>query len=239
MKPRSARDASETVSPTPLDYAPWRATALGAVTERLERTAVLELAGPLDGRDLLDVGCGDGALAAAAARAGARVTGLDRSADVLAVARARAAAGGLAVELQVGDARSLPFPAGRFDVVVAVTVLCFVDDPARAIGEMARVLRPGGVLVVGELGRWSAWAAWRRLRSWFAPTAWRRARFWSTGELRALVAGAGLVPGAERGAAFYPPLGAAARLLERLDPSLGRVTRFGAAFVALAGRRPG
>jgi ubiquinone/menaquinone biosynthesis C-methylase UbiE len=76
------------VSSTPLDYAPWRATTLGAITERLER-AVLDLAGPLDGRDVLDVGCGDGAYALAAARAVARVTGLDRAAAVLVAMAAR------------------------------------------------------------------------------------------------------------------------------------------------------
>ncbi len=224
---------------TPLEYAPWRATPLGAITERLERTVVLDLAGPLEGRDVLDVGCGDATYALAAARAGARVTGLDRSAAALAAARDRAASERLAVDLQVGDAGTLPFPAARFDVVLAVTVLCFVEEPARAVAEMARVLRPGGVLVLGELGRWSTWAAWRRLRSLAGATTWRTARFWSAGELRSLLRGAGLVPGTERGAAFYPPLGMAARLLEPIDLYLGRATRLGAAFVAVAARQPG
>jgi 2-polyprenyl-3-methyl-5-hydroxy-6-metoxy-1,4-benzoquinol methylase len=223
---------------TPLDYAPWRATALGAVTERLERTAVLDLAGPLEGRDVLDVGCGDGAYALAAARAGARVAGLDRSADAVGAARARAEAEGLAVDLRVADAGALPFSAARFDVVLAVTVLCFVDEPAQVVAEMTRVLRPGGVLVLGELCRWSVWAAWRRLRAWAGSTTWRAARFWSPEELRSSLRDAGLVPAAERGAAFYPPVGAAARVLEPLDPLLGRATRLGAAFVAIAARKP-
>jgi SAM-dependent methyltransferase len=228
-----------TLSATPLEYAPWRATTLGSITERLERAVVLDLSGPLEGRDVLDVGCGDGAYALAAARAGARVTGLDRSAAVLDAARARAAGEGLAVDLQVGDASVLPFSAERFDVVLAVTVLCFVQEPPQVVAEMARVLRPGGVLVLGELGRWSAWAGWRRLRALAGSRTWRAARFWSPGELRSLVRGAGLVPGASRGAAFYPPVGAAARLLERVDPYLGRATRLGAAFVAVKALRPG
>jgi SAM-dependent methyltransferase len=228
-----------TLSATPLEYASWRASTLGSITERLERAVVLDLAGPLHGRDVLDVGCGDGAYALAAARAGARVTGLDRSAAVLDAARAGAASEGLALDLQVGDATALPFAAARFDVVLAVTVLCFVDEPARAVAEMARVLRPGGVLVLGELGRWSAWAAWRRVRAWAGSRTWRAARFWSAGELRSLVRDAGLVPGAVRGAAFHPPVGAAARLLEPVDAYLGRATRMGAAFVAVRALRPG
>jgi SAM-dependent methyltransferase len=223
---------------TPLDYAPWRTTALGAITERLERSAVLELAGLLDGRDVLDVGCGDGAYALAAARAGAHVAGLDRSAANVKAARAQAEAEGIAIDVCVADASALPFPADRFDVVLAVTVLCFVDRPAQAVAEMARVLRPGGVLALGELGRWSAWAAWRRLRGWAGSRTWRGARFWSAGELRSSLREAGLVPGSERGAAFYPPVGAAARVVEPLDPFLGRATRLGAAFVAIAARKP-
>jgi ubiquinone/menaquinone biosynthesis C-methylase UbiE len=223
---------------TPLEYAPWRATTLGAITERLERTVVLGLAGPLEGRDVLDVGCGDGAYALAAARAGAHVTGLDRSAAPVGAARARAEAEGLAIDLGVADAGALPFPGDEFDVVLAVTVLCFVDEQARAIAEMARVLRPGGMLVIGELGRWSAWAAWRRLRGWAGSRTWRDARFWSAGELRSFLRDAGLESVSERGAVFYPPLGAAARILEPVDPFLGRVTHLGAAFVAIAARKP-
>ena len=222
---------------TPLEYARWRESALGIVTERLERTAVLDLAGPLAGRDVLDVGCGDGTYAIAAARAGARVSAVDCSALVVEAARRHAEDAGLTLQLNVADALALPFGAERFDVVLAVTVLCFVPDPSRAVAEMARVLRRGGVLVLGELGRWSAWGAWRRLRAWAGSRTWRTARLWSPGELRGLLRQAGLVPGRGRGAAYYPPIGGAARLLERVDPLLGGASRVGAAFVAIAGSK--
>ncbi len=223
---------------SPLEYARWRGTALGTVTERLERGAVLDLTGPLAGRDVLDVGCGDGTYALAAARAGARVTAVDRSAATVEAARRNAADAHVALELRVAEALELPFPAERFDVVLAVTVLCFVAEPQRAVAEMARVLRPGGVLVLGELGRWSMWAAWRRLRAWAGSRTWQAARFWTSADLRKLLHRAGLLSGRERGAAFYPPLGGAARLLERFDPLLGGATLLGAAFIAVEGRKP-
>lgn len=223
---------------TPLEYARWRDTRLGSVTERLERAAVLDLAGPLAGRDVLDVGCGDGTYGLAAARAGARVAAVDRSAAAVEAARRNAAVGDVALELHVADALALPFPARRFDLVLAVTVLCFVPEPRRAVAEMVRVLRPGGALIVGELGRWSTWAAWRRLRAWAGSRTWRAARFWTSAELRELLREAGLVPGRERGAAFHPPVGVAARLLEPIDPLLGRATRVGAAFIAVRGDKP-
>jgi SAM-dependent methyltransferase len=222
---------------TPLDYAAWRGTTLGLVTERLERRAVLDLAGPLDGLDVLEVGCGDGAWSVHAARAGARVTGLDRSGAALEAARRRAGDAGVALAACRGDAGSLPFPAASFDLVLAITVLCFVDDPAGAVREMARVLRPGGRLVLGELGSWSLWGAWRRLRGWAGSPRWRKAHLQSPAGLRSLARQAGLRPGAMRGAAFHPPLGAVARILAPLDPVLGRHLAVGAAFIALEATR--
>ncbi|MFT3775820.1 MAG: class I SAM-dependent methyltransferase [Minicystis sp.] len=62
----------------------------------------------------------------------------------------RAAQRGIAVEHVSGDARALPFASGRFDTVVATFVLCTIPEPARAVREMARVLRPGGKLLFLE-----------------------------------------------------------------------------------------
>ncbi len=226
-------------APTPLDYAAWRERTLGRITERLERAAVLELAGPVEGRDVLDVGCGDGTYAVTFAALRARVSGLDPSIPALRAAGSRAAGAGVRLSLVSGDAGRLPFEARTFDLVIAVTALCFVSDPERAVGEIARVLRPGGRLVIGELGRWSAWAAWRRLRGWLGSGTWRGSRFWTSASLRQLLERAGLAPGRVRGAAFHPPVGLAAAVLAPLDPLLGRVTTLGASFVAMEAEKPG
>lgn len=57
---------------------------------------------------------------------------------------------------------------------------------------MVRVLRPGGLLVLADLGRCSPWAAWRRMRGWAGNATWHRAWFWTLRDLQALVRGAGL-----------------------------------------------
>jgi SAM-dependent methyltransferase len=137
-----------------------------------------------------------------------------------------------------GDARSLPFADATFDAVTAITVLCFLDAPQRAISEMVRVLRPGGRLVIGELGRHSIWAARRRMSGWLGSTRWRLARFWSPRELCGIAESAGMRVVVVRGAVYYPPCDLCARLLGPIDARLAALSRFGAAFIAVAADRP-
>jgi ubiquinone/menaquinone biosynthesis C-methylase UbiE len=79
-----------------------------------------------------------------------RLTGIDLSPAMLALARQRARELGRAVELRVGDAQRLDFPDRRFDTVVFTLALCTIPDARRAVGEARRVLRPGGRLLLLE-----------------------------------------------------------------------------------------
>ncbi|MDA8051531.1 MAG: class I SAM-dependent methyltransferase [Rhodospirillales bacterium] len=222
----------------PEAYAAWRGSGIGLLTERLERRLILELLGGMRGKSVLEIGCGDGDLALDLARRGARVVGIDSSPRMIAAARARAEAERGEAEFLVAAAAGLPFASARFDLVVAVTILCFVADARPVFAEIARVLRPGGRLVIGELGRWNSWAAVRRVRAWSGSALWRGARFRTPAELAALARGAGLAPGPVRGAIYFPRWLPAGRLLAPLDHRLGRLTPFGAAFLALAASRP-
>jgi ubiquinone/menaquinone biosynthesis C-methylase UbiE len=80
--------------------------------------------------------------------AGVRLTGLDLSPGMLAIARDRAAGLRLDVALHEGDAQALPFAGGSFDTVVCTLGLCGVPDERSALAEMHRVLRPGGKLLL-------------------------------------------------------------------------------------------
>ena len=211
----------------------WRATLLGRVTEAIEPRLVLELMGELRNARVLDAGCGDGALVCTAAARGAVATGFDPDPAMLAAARMRAAGAHVQAAFVEGRIEQIPFADASFDIVVATTVLCFLADASGAVREMARVLRPGGRLVLGELGRCSFWAMIRRVRGWRGAETWKAARFRTAGELRTLAESAGLSVTVIRGAVYYPPIGTLARVLAPFDPWLGRVTTFGAAFVAL------
>ena len=202
----------------------WRSSRLGEITDTLEQQLLFELAGPVANKRLLDVGCGDAALASEFARRGAVVTGLDADPVMVAAARQRTEMEGTRLHLVEGQAESLPFNDAAFDFVLAVTTLCFVRNADRVVMEMARVLKPGGRLVIGELGRWSFWAAHRRIRGWLGYPTWRVAMFRTALELRRLVEAARLDAVQTRGAAHYPPCGFAAQLLAPFDLWLGRQT---------------
>lgn len=108
---------------------------------------------PAPPSDVVDLGCGTGTLATLLAEAGHRVRGTDLSPAMLERAVAKAAAAGLDVAFEVGDAAAPPYDAGSADVVLCRHVLWAVPDPAATLARWVGLLRPGGRLVLVE-GRW-------------------------------------------------------------------------------------
>ena len=98
------------------------------------------------GSRVLDVACGAGNTALAAARRFAEAVGVDYVPALLARGRERAAAERLPVAFQEGDAEALPFPDASFDVVLSTFGVMFAPDQARAAAELLRVCRPGGTI---------------------------------------------------------------------------------------------
>jgi ubiquinone/menaquinone biosynthesis C-methylase UbiE len=217
----------------------WRQSALGSITETRELEVVFHIVGELTGRRLLDVGCGDGTYAIEAARRGAVATGVDTSKAMILAAPRRAADHGVDVDLLLGDTQALPFEDEAFDVAIAITVLCLIPHPSDAVEEMARVLTPGRRLIIGELGRWSTWAAWRRFRGWFGSAAWRHTKFRSARHLCNLIRRVGLQPERVQGAVYYPPVTRIARALAPPDRIPAAITTAGAAFLAATATKPG
>jgi len=107
---------------------------------------LVKFAGVRAGQQVLDVACGTGVAAITAARLGAKVTGLDLTPELLERARANSEIGGLQLDWHVGDVEKLPFADAAFDVVLSQFGHIFAPRPALAIGEMLRVLKPGGTI---------------------------------------------------------------------------------------------
>src|SRR5262249_25406880 len=131
-------------------------TGHGLVSEE-QRRAGLGVLGRLGGeppRRALDVGCGTGFVALRLAELGHTVTGVDLSPQMIGQARRKAVREGLTADFHVADAASLELPAATLDLVVARHVIWNLPDPAQAVNEWVRVLRPGGRLALVE-GKWA------------------------------------------------------------------------------------
>jgi 2-polyprenyl-6-hydroxyphenyl methylase/3-demethylubiquinone-9 3-methyltransferase len=100
---------------------------------------------PLDGKTALDVGCGAGLLCEPLARLGAKVTGMDASPEVIAVAREHAAAMSLDIDYRAGDVQQLE---GQFDLITSLEVIEHVAEPASFMKALAKRLAPGGLLIL-------------------------------------------------------------------------------------------
>ncbi|GAA0580025.1 metalloregulator ArsR/SmtB family transcription factor [Craurococcus roseus] len=144
-----AREASETFRRLGADWDEVRALGLSAAA--IER-ALLDLLPPRIGA-FLDIGTGTGRLLELVAPRAERAFGIDASREMLALARARFAEHGVADRCAVrqADMYRLPLPDQAFDVVALQMVLHYAEDPAAALAEAARVLRPDGLLVVVDL----------------------------------------------------------------------------------------
>jgi ubiquinone/menaquinone biosynthesis C-methylase UbiE len=145
----------------------WGSGDYGAVSERISEVGelVVERAGVTPQMTVLDVACGAGNATIPAARAGARVTGLDLVPKLLEEGKGKARAEGLDIEWVEGDAEQLPFENDSFDRVLSVFGNMFAPRHRRTADEMARVARGGGMIVfaawtpegaVGDLFRASA-----------------------------------------------------------------------------------
>ena len=128
--------------------AQWMAGDFGVVARTISGTAeafAARLALPAGSR-VLDIACGTGNLTVPLARAGCVATGVDIAPNLLAQARERAAAEGLAIAFDEGDAEQLPYEDASFDAVVTMFGAMFAPRPELVAREMARVLKPGGRL---------------------------------------------------------------------------------------------
>ena len=100
------------------------------------------------GERVLDLATGTGWTSRLLAKRGATVVGVDIAADLVAAARQRAEAEGLAIDYRVGDAESLPFADAEFDAVISTCGVMFASRPEAAAGEIARVTRTGGLIAL-------------------------------------------------------------------------------------------
>ncbi len=140
-----SRKYFETVAPK------WDALRQGFFSETV-REKTFEAAGVVAGKIAADIGAGSGFVTEGLLRRGLRVIAVDRSEAMLEEMRRKFGKGG-AVEYRIGDAESLPLEDRSVDYVFANMFLHHVESPLAALREMARIVKPGGRLVITDLDR--------------------------------------------------------------------------------------
>lgn len=160
----------------------WDAIRTRHIAEDQVEAALLKLMHNRRLGHLLDIGTGTGRMAEIFAPAAAQITALDRSPEMLRIARAKLADRSIAVDLVQGDFMALPLAAASVDTIIMHQVLHFAQEPDRVVGEAARVLRPAGHLLIADFAPHDqedlrSVAAHARLgfsdsqmRGWFAST---------------------------------------------------------------------
>lgn len=130
----------------------WMAGDFGVIARTIAQgaTAFAQRLHLPPGARVLDVATGTGNVAVPLAAAGCIVTGVDIAPNLLEQARDRAAAAGLSIQFDEGDAEALPYPDASFDAVVTMFGAMFAPRPALVAAELARVLPPGGVLAMAN-----------------------------------------------------------------------------------------
>jgi len=168
----------------PEQYDRWFGTPIGALVRKYEGELILELLKPGRGETILDAGCGTGVFTLDLLASGAHVTGLDISLPML--RRSREKAGGVPLQIVLGDMLHLPLPGNFFDRAISVTALEFIEDGQSAVRELFRVTKRGGSIVVATLNSLSPWASRRKFEAPKKQSIFTKAIFRSPEEMRSL-----------------------------------------------------
>jgi ubiquinone/menaquinone biosynthesis C-methylase UbiE len=168
----------------PERYDEWFRTPVGSLVKRYESALLLDLLQPHPGETILDVGCGTGVFSLDILSFKPRVVGLEISRPML--LRAGQKTRGYSFDPICGNMMALPFADEVFDKAVSMTALEFVEDAHGAVGEMFRVTKKGGTIVVTTLNSLSPWAARRKEKAEKGHHLFKKMIFRSPDDMRRL-----------------------------------------------------
>ena len=178
------REKGQLFDEWPEAYDRWFTTPIGSLVRKFEAELMLDLLKPKQGEIILDAGCGTGIFTTDILSSGSQVIGLDISLPMLIQAKKKFKEYPFWIIL--ADMLNLPFPGSSFDKVVSVTALEFVEDVKGAIGELFRITKRGGCIVVSTLNSLSPWASRRKAEAKERHTIFEKAIFRSPQELLSL-----------------------------------------------------
>jgi 2-polyprenyl-6-hydroxyphenyl methylase/3-demethylubiquinone-9 3-methyltransferase len=182
---------------------------IGWLIETLARRFHAQGPAPLEGRTVLDIGCGAGLLSEPLSRLGAVVTGLDPAPSAIAAARAHAETTGAELTYRAGTVEELAAEGAKFDAVLAMEVVEHVEDVASFVAAAASLVAPGGILCISTLNRTPksfalAIVGAEYVLRWLPKGTHRWEQFVTPLELTGALRRAGFVVTTRRGLVFDP-----------------------------------
>jgi ubiquinone/menaquinone biosynthesis C-methylase UbiE len=168
----------------PEKYDLWFETPLGRLIKVYESKLLLKMLKPKPGELILDAGCGTGIFTADVLETGARVVGLELALAMLRCALTKFP--GRTFQPVIGDIRCLPFADDSFQKTISITAIEFVQDAETAVGELFRVTKPNGYIVVATLNSLSPWAQQRKAAAQNGHSLFKHAIFRSPDEIKRL-----------------------------------------------------
>ena len=158
-------------------YDSWYESKLGTFVDKVETDLAFKLFKVKKGMKVLDIGCGTGNFSIKLAEMGCEVVAVDVSEDMLDIARKKVHDKGLAIELRFMDVYSLEFKDECFDAVFSMAAFEFIKEPEKAMGEIFRVVKKGGQVLIGTINRDSEWGELYLSKEFQQNTVFKHADF--------------------------------------------------------------
>ncbi len=206
------------------NYDAWYRSRLGSFVDMVETKLAFEMLPVQRGHRVLDAGCGTGNFSRKLALKGCLVTGIDISPKMVEMAKAQSVEFGEAINYLVMDAHRLDFPDECFDAVLSMAAVEFLRAPRKALGEMLRVAKKGGGVLIGTINGNSKWGKLYSDRKFADDSVYKHASFVTPENLRKMGKES---PVDLRQCLFVPPDTQEERLSLELENELSRVERGG------------
>ena len=165
-------------------YDEWYQTPMGIHVDQVETELAIRLLPVEAGMKVLDAGCGTGNFSIKLAQSGAAVTGIDISLEMLKRAKEKTEETGLVIDYRKMDLTRLEFSEAYFDCIISMAVFEFIQMPEKVMGELFRVLKPGGYLLIGTINRESSWGKLYQSSYFQKNTIFKHAYFKSLRDLQ-------------------------------------------------------